>query len=739
MNRWKSNYYKLQRPAITDGTSTPDRFGDCKTGGGNAGGQAGPATGFHDLADAAINADPAPKTVHEMIAEQWAQTPAPETTDRTTGDIGEKMRLLKAELEVSNAIRAIHTKIIQLLTEVLTEHDNDVLEVALSNLVAVTELALERATIMDHTVQYWEQEREYTSILYEDWPPLVLDRVLWLLDYKPMNWSHTALQKLRASQNQALSFAGRVKYLLSHFSNDELGPEAEGTAGDVDRTMMTPGRQRAVNNYKLRVLRILEYSIHFLQTCTGKVSEPHSSVYNIQHLEQGGDNSHINGAILDAVSTVMNLRAEQKRMLRVDVYGIPSWVQQRKIKLALITTAITGGLCYGLYSNGAATQAIFARKALSEFCETAVEFLDEHLVVPVKNIKEYLLKRHMRSFRDPVNLEASKETLQRMLSDFVGDLTEMSDEERAELMGFAAQCDLRAISPAMTKEIRNPIRSIIAGDIVRLLLLNGEKMKLDLLTAMDVMDEVLQENTTTIELMAMLPLLVMGWMLTQLLEWIFTASRREQSARHDLRMLLRRIERTLIWQVQTLGVSTEPRGLMTPLPADFDQLSRRSRAMSGHNDQIAARIQHQLNEEYEMDGIPDSDPKYLNLGRVVFGVWGIEQNLRRNPEILNAQKGGSKIVTGTGLGAFFGGVFGVAVGSADVSSSVMGSALGALVGYIYVKQSRSLSRIHTFDANRFLEDVHELPSPKLSAEEKLHWMGYLWRFYDLNDILDPHR
>ena len=295
----------------------------------------------------------------------------------------------------------------------------------------------------------------------------MLDRVLWLLDYQPTKWCHTALHKLRASQNQALSFAGRVKYLLSHFSNDELGPEAEGTAGDVDRTMMTPGRQRAVNNYKLRVLRILEYSIQFLQTCTGKVGEPHSSAYNIQHLEQGGDNSHINGAILHAVSAVINLRTLIDHGHRVDVYGIPSWARQHKIKLALITTAITSGVCYGLYSNGAAAQAVFARTALSEFCESAVEFLDEHLVVPVKNIKEYLLKRHMRSFRDPVNLEAAKETLEQMLSDFVGDLTEMSDEEREELMGFAAQCDLRAISPAMTKEIRNPIRSIIAGSFAQ--------------------------------------------------------------------------------------------------------------------------------------------------------------------------------------------------------------------------------------------------------------------------------
>jgi len=57
----------------------------------------------------------------------------------------------------------------------------------------------------------------------------------------------------------------------------------------------------------------------------------------------------------------------------------------------------------------------------------------------------------------------------------------------------------------------------------------------------------------------------------------------------------------------------------------------------------------------------------------------------------------------------------------------------------YVKFDNARSRTHTFDADRFLEDVHELPSPKLSPEEKLHWMGYLWRFYRLNEILDPHR
>ena len=133
---------------------------------------------------------------------------------------------------------------------------------------------------------------------------------------------------------------------------------------------------------------------------------------------------------------------------------------------------------------------------------------------------------------------------------------------------------------------------------------------------------------------------------------------------------------------------------------------------ASQSDGMAVFRNQNLEEEYEYgaDGIADCDPKYLNLGRVVFGVWGtatstlfwtishifssvippqarrvmlyvaphayrmligacdlischfaspgIEQNLRRNPEILNAGHGGPKMVTGAGLGAFFGGVFG---------------------------------------------------------------------------------
>ena len=59
----------------------------------------------------------------------------------------------------------------------------------------------------------------------------------------------------------------------------------------------------------------------------------------------------------------------QSIIARFTSSGIPSWVRQRKLKLALITTAITGAVCYGLYSNGAVMQAAFARDALNDFCD----------------------------------------------------------------------------------------------------------------------------------------------------------------------------------------------------------------------------------------------------------------------------------------------------------------------------------------------------------------------------------
>jgi hypothetical protein len=89
---------------------------------------------------------------------------------------------------------------------------------------------------------------------------------------------------------------------------------------------------------------------------------------------------------------------------------------------------------------------------------------------------------------------------------------------------------------------------MLGGDIIRLLLINAERMKLDMLLALNSMDELMRENTTTIEMAAMIPIFAAGALAIALLRWIFSEKSKSRFHRHRLRMLLRDLERTVIRQ-----------------------------------------------------------------------------------------------------------------------------------------------------------------------------------------------
>ena len=70
-------------------------------------------------------------------------------------------------------------------------------------------------------------------------------------------------------------------------------------------------------------------------------------------------------------------------------------------------------------------------------------------------------------------------------------------------------------------------------------------------------------------------------------------------------------------------------------------------------------------------------------------------------------------------------------------SSAAGAVVGWVAGYLFAHRLLEDTRLITFDTERFLTDIHELPSPWLMAEQKVTWVAYLWRFYDLQRVLDP--
>lgn len=115
----------------------------------------------------------------------------------------------------------------------------------------------------------------------------------------------------------------------------------------------------------------------------------------------------------------------------------------------------------------------------------------------------------------------------------------------------------------------------------------------------------------------------------------------------------------------------------------------------------------------------------------------IEHELRSHPNLLNRASSG-KVPIYTSLWTFVGAVGGVMTGG-DIQSSATGAVVGGGVGYLWAHRKLDQDRLVTFDTERFLTDIHELPSPWLVPEQKLSWISYLWRFYDLSEVLDPSR
>lgn len=58
--------------------------------------------------------------------------------------------------------------------------------------------------------------------------------------------------------------------------------------------------------------------------------------------------------------------------------------------------------------------------------------------------------------------------------------------------------------------------------------------------------------------------------------------------------------------------------------------------------------------------------------------------------------------------------------------------LGLATGLSYGLYTQSKTK---FDVDRFVNDLWMFASPRIPPQQKLGWISYIWRFYDLEDVL----
>ncbi|KAH8950100.1 hypothetical protein BDL97_10G066500 [Sphagnum fallax] len=150
-----------------------------------------------------------------------------------------------------------------------------------------------------------------------------------------------------------------------------------------------------------------------------------------------------------------------------------------------------------------------------EGVEASSSFLKEHIQQPLLSIRDELFNTFRKRHRDVEELGDVKLTaasFHRMLKDYV------AQKKGAEVADHASEQELMEnLMERYEEEVTHPVKNLLSGELVRAVLIQVQKLKLDIETAMLELNQILRANEINFAVLAALPALLfsiaVGWLL----------------------------------------------------------------------------------------------------------------------------------------------------------------------------------------------------------------------------------
>ncbi|KAF3955251.1 hypothetical protein CMV_019508 [Castanea mollissima] len=191
-------------------------------------------------------------------------------------------------------------------------------------------------------------------------------------------------------------------------------------------------------------------------------------------------------------------------------------------------------------------------KWIGDARESTVSFFNDHVEQPLLSIRDELFetfrKRH-KGVMEPEEVLLTSNSLHRMLLAFSEHTKgqkipeNASDQELLEIVMFRYE-----------KELMHPIQNLLSGELARALLIQVQKLKLDIETAMLELDQILKANEINFAILAALPAFFLSLILLMLVRTWFKrdtrAEGRGRMARVQRRLLIVEVEKRIV-QYQT--------------------------------------------------------------------------------------------------------------------------------------------------------------------------------------------
>ncbi|KAL4457516.1 hypothetical protein ABPG75_012381 [Micractinium tetrahymenae] len=232
-------------------------------------------------------------------------------------------------------------------------------------------------------------------------------------------------------------------------------------------------------------------------------------------------NASVHSALQSAQRSARSMRA--KRIIQVPHWAaMPSELQRHWIRYTLVGVAVGwGGVFVHSRLSGSRDLDDWARSAVSAVRGTWAD----HVVGPLADVKNELFNTFRRrpTIVSMSDYEADRDSLSRMLEDFRRDFIQKRGAAAAALPAPGDPAAPSGTAPAVPggdaqllegmdlvmrtyeREMQKPLRNLVGGELVRALLIQVQKLKVDTASAMLEMDQILKANELSISLLAAVP------------------------------------------------------------------------------------------------------------------------------------------------------------------------------------------------------------------------------------------
>lgn len=183
---------------------------------------------------------------------------------------------------------------------------------------------------------------------------------------------------------------------------------------------------------------------------------------------------------------------------------------------------------------------------ISEVYSACSHLLQDWVISPINDIWRTIRYRSSNlALVSTAALEADVKSLERMVVDFAS--RQYPEIPSESVISQVRQGDVTLLLRRYEEQLRSPIKNMLTGDLIGMLLIQVQKSKVDLEVAMMAMDRLLKANELNFELLAIIPLLTLLYLLSGLgWRWIKRITDRSDEHRFaEIRGSIHEIERVL--------------------------------------------------------------------------------------------------------------------------------------------------------------------------------------------------